>query len=92
MVNRVFLTLLALLTGLAAPIGPVQAHARVQDSAQVSVSFAARGQASQQRRQGWLARPQQRFFAFAEMCVAAGLRSAVPAVSCVMVGVDRARE
>ena len=92
MVNRLFLTLLALLTGLAAPIGPVQAHVRSQESAQVSVSFAARGQASQQRRQGWQARPRQQFFAIPEICGAAGLRPSVPAVSCVMIGVDRARE
>lgn len=92
MLNRVFLTLLALLTGLAAQIGPGQARVCAEQTAAVTlaaptvarVSAAPAGLAHLPRA-GWL---------HARM-VAASMNSSVapaPLVPSVRIGVDRARQ
>ncbi|MCB2059165.1 MAG: hypothetical protein R3E09_08040 [Novosphingobium sp.] len=92
MANRLFITLLALLTGLAAQVGPAQARSCAASSAEI-------GAVASVMAEGRLAIPESLAFATgaprerkASEFHALATRSEVRLVPAVLTGIDRARE
>lgn len=92
MANRLFITLLALLTGLAAQIGPAQARGCVASSAEIGAVasvMAERRQALPASLVTAASAPRQRVSAEFRGLAAFG---DAPSAPVVLTGIDRARE
>lgn len=92
MATRLLLTLLALMTGLAAQLSPAQARIRADGASAVGVVVAvAQGERVVAARQVAPA-PRLKFRPSQARCTIVAMRSEVDCAPTVMLGIDRARE
>lgn len=92
MATRLLLTLLALLTGLAAQIAPAQARIRAEGPSAVGIVIApVQGERAEAIRPHAAPRPAERLWS-QRRCAVVMMREAPDCAPPVMLGIDRARE
>ena len=92
MANRLFITLLALLTGLAAQVGPAQARACASSAAEIGAMTSVASERRQSAPEALLSLPATPRSRLADESESLSAPGDCRIVSAVLTGIDRARE